>query len=229
MPLRSLLTRHFGVVLTLWAATLASAQPPGFGGRGFGGGRGGPGQRAKLLPQFDKEGKGYLDAAERKAAREYLATQPRRGRFGGGRGFGGGASPPPTPGPSLKPSGVRGYTSEPLYDPQVLRTLFLEFDASDWEKELADFYHTDVDIPAKLTVDGKVYPDVGVHFRGQSSYSTVSEGFKRSLGVSLHFMRPEQRLHGYRSLNLLNSNADPTFLRTAPADGWQPPGRVPNR
>jgi hypothetical protein len=64
-------------------------------------------------------------------------------------------------------------------------------------------------------VDGKVYPGVGVHFRGQSSYSSVPEGRKRSLGVSLNLIDDEQRLGGYRSLNLLNSNADPTFLRTA--------------
>jgi hypothetical protein len=221
MQLRSLLSRPSGVALVLYAASLAIAQPPDFCGRGFGGGgRGGPGgmgQHTKLLPQFDKDGKGYLNAAERKAAREYLATQPRRGRggFGGRRGFGGGVSQaPPAPGLSLKPSAVKSYTDEPLYDLATLRTLFLEFEDPDWEKELADFYHTDVDIPAKLTVDGRVYPDVGIHFRGQSSYSTVSEGYKRSLGVSLHFMHPEQRLNGYRSLNLLNSAADPSFLRT---------------
>ena len=109
---------------------------------------------------------------------------------------------------------MKTYTNEPLYDLQTLRTLFLEFEDADWEKEMADFYHTDIDIPARLTVDGKVYPDVGVHFRGQSSYSTVPEGRKRSLDVSLHFMHDDQRLNGYRSLNLLNSNADPTFLRT---------------
>lgn len=129
MQFRSFRSRHSAIVLTLFAASLAIAQPPDFGGRGFGGfgggGRGGMGQRTKLLPQFDKEGKGYLDAAERKAAREYLATQPRRGRggFGGGRVFGA-ARTPPVPGPSLKPSAVKSYTTEPLYDLQTLRTLF---------------------------------------------------------------------------------------------------------
>ena len=109
---------------------------------------------------------------------------------------------------------MKTFGSEPLYDEKVLRTFFLEFENADWEKELADFYHTDVDVPAKLTVDGKMYPDIGVHFRGQSSYSTVSEGRKRSLDLSLHMVHADQRLAGYRSLNLLNSNADPTFMRT---------------
>src|SRR5262249_39230235 len=149
--------------------------PPFGGGRGFG-----PGQRTKVLDQFDKDGKGYLNAAERKAAREYLAARPRRGPGGrGGRGFGppgfggGASSVVPTAGPKLKPEDVKRHGKESLYDPLVLRTFFLEFEDADWEKELEDFYHTDVDVPAKLTVDGKVYPDVGIHYRGQTSYMMV--------------------------------------------------------
>jgi hypothetical protein len=63
-------------------------------------------------------------------------------------------------------------------------------------------------------VDGKVYPDVGVKFRGNTSYSTVPEGRKRSLDVSIDFLDKTRRLYGYRSLTLLNSAADPTFLRS---------------
>ena len=95
MTLRPFVSRYSGIALALCVTSLGLAQPPDFGGRGFGGGgfggRGGMGQqRTKLLPQFDKDGKGYLNAAERKAtAREYLATQAearvlaaRGGRFG---------------------------------------------------------------------------------------------------------------------------------------------------
>jgi len=42
----------------------------------------------------------------------------------------------------------------------------------------------------------------------------VSEGRKRSLNVSVDFADEEQRLYGYRTLNLLNAHEDPTFLRT---------------
>src|SRR5882672_4306201 len=62
------------VLGTLFGAA-SMAQPPdfGFGGRGFGpGGRGGPGGpmggTRKVLDQFDKDKKGYLNAVERKAA-----------------------------------------------------------------------------------------------------------------------------------------------------------------
>ena len=73
--------------------------------------------------------------------------------------------------------------------------------------------HTDVDVPATLTVDGKTYRDVGVHFRGNTSYMAAGAGQKKSLSLSLDFRHKEQRLLGYRSLNLMNSNQDPTFMR----------------
>jgi hypothetical protein len=100
-----------------------------------------------------------------------------------------------------------------LYDLKTLRTLFLEFENEDWEKELEDFHNTDVEVPARLRVDGKSYEDVGVHFRGMSSYGMVRAGWKRSLNLSLDFVHPGQNLGGYRTLNLLNSHGDPTFLR----------------
>ncbi len=214
MPLRML-----PFLITALCAVSLFAQPPGGpggpGGRGgFGGpgGPGGPGQRTLLLDQFDKDGDGYLNAAERKAAREHLASLPRRGRGGFGRG--GGNAFVGKPGRKLKPADVKSYGKEPLYDVHVLRTIFLEFDNKEWEKELADFYHTDVDVPAKMIVDGKTYQDVGVHFRGASSFMAVPESGKRSLGLSMNFIHSDQRLGGYRSLNLLNSSGDPTFMRT---------------
>src|SRR5206468_3810245 len=65
-----------------------------------------------------------------------------------------------------------------------------------------------------LTVDGKKYSNVGVRFRGTSSYFTVGAGYKRSFNVSLDFVNRKQRLHGYKTLNLLNSHDDPSFLST---------------
>ena len=94
------------------------------------------------------------------------------------------------------------------------RTLFLEFDSKDWEEELEDFHGTDVDVPAKLTVDGKTYDNVGIRFRGTSSYGGVPRGQKRSMNVTMDLVDKKQNLHGYKTLNLLNSHEDPSFLRT---------------
>ncbi len=199
--------------------------PPPFGRGGFGpGGPGVPGmmqQQIKLVKQFDQNGDGWLNRDERKAARE-LINQQRAGRrmgpgsFGGPRGgFGPGeAESTAQPGPKVSAADVKSAGNAPVYDARTLRTLFLEFENEDWEKELADFHNTDVDVPAKLTVDGKVYRDVGVHFRGASSYMMVGEGRKRSLNLSLDFIHQNQQLGGYRTFDLLNSHEDPTFLRT---------------
>jgi CotH kinase protein len=203
---RSALLRFLTVTLVLLATSPANAQ---FGGR-FGGGM--ANSEISLVATYDKDKDGHLNAAERKAVREASA-------MGGGRA--GRNWPPDTfnapQGPRnalLKPADVKTYTDEPLYDPAVLRTIFLTFENKDWEEELAFFYNTDVEVPATVVVDGKTYRDVGVHFRGMTSFRMVGEGQKRSLNLSFDDMHDKQRLLGYQTLNLLNSAADPTFLRS---------------
>ena len=183
-----------------------------------------------LVKQFDKDGNGRLELAERTAAREWMATQPltgipammefmARGMPGGRAGMaammtGGRGFAPSSPGRRVNVSDVRSAPgSAPLYDTGTLRTFFLQFESPAWEKELEAFYRTDVDVPAALTVDGRTYRDVGIRFRGMSSYMMTPPGSKRSLNVTVDFAREDQRLMGYRTLNLLNVNGDATFSR----------------
>jgi hypothetical protein len=168
----------------------------------------GRGPERELVKTFDKNADGRLDNAERRAARSAAGGQ------GGGffsRGRRGGAVP--RPGRAMTPADVRPAGSAPLYDTGTLRTIFLEFENADWEQELEDFHNTDVEVPALATVDGRKYPDVGVHFRGASSYSMTSAGSKRPLNLSFDFANDDQRLLGYRTLNLHNMASDPTFVR----------------
>jgi spore coat protein CotH len=120
--------------------------------------------------------------------------------------------PEAKPGPKVTPAEVKNYPDSALYDPNVLRTIFIEFENSDWEAELADFRYTDVEVPAAVTVDGKKYANVGITFRGMSSYFGVSAGYKRSLNVSFDLADKKQRLYGYKTLNLLNSHEDPSQM-----------------
>jgi len=214
--------RSFTLAAAVAAATtftpIAAQQgppPPGFGpGPGGMGGPGGPGGEIKLVARFDKNGDNRLNTEERKAARAGLAQN------GGGRGFGrmgsgGELREPSAPGARLTPAEVKSYpASVPFYDSKALRTIFFQFETEDWEKELLAFNNTDVEVPATLTIDGKVYKDVGVHFRGASSFFAVPEGQKHSINVALDFVHDGQNVGGYRTLNLLNAHEDPTFLRT---------------
>jgi spore coat protein CotH len=201
--------------------------PPGFGPGGPGGPGGPPGFGAsrEIAADYDADGDGKLSTEERKIAREELKKQqaagPGRGRMGFGRrgggmrppGFGG-AEEPASAGKKISPSDVKVYPDKGLYDDDIIRTLFLNFENADWEAELEEFHGTDVEVPADLLVDGKKLPGVGVHFRGMSSYMGVNAGHKRSLNVSIDFSDENQRLYGYKTLNLLNSHEDPSFLHT---------------
>jgi len=191
--------------------------PPGFDGPPGGFGRFGPPMQEEtpLVAKFDRNGDKRLNADERKAAREFIQKERAEGRAGrrGPRFRRDEDEEPPQPGAKISPADVKPLTNA-LYDLSVVRTLFLNFESADWEKELADFNNTDVEVPATLTVDGKVYKDVGVHFRGASSFFMVGEGRKRSLGLSIDFANKKQVLDGYRTLNLLNAHEDPSFLRT---------------
>jgi hypothetical protein len=220
--------------------------PPGFGpGGGPGGPGGGPGggpmgQETKVLTQFDADHNGRLDAEERKTARAWLAeNRPQRGgrgpggmgRPGGGPGGfpGGGPGGPPgmergrtidpnAKGKTVTPADVPSYPDRGLFDPDIVRTIFVEFPAGDWFAELSDFYRTDVAVPATVTVDGKTYPNVGTGFRGNTSYMMV-QGKKKSWDFDFAFVDSKQHLLGARNLDLINCNADASFLREV-IHGW---------
>lgn len=164
-----------------------------------------------LRARFDRDANGRLERDERDAARGWLRDNP--------------SARPPMRGRQLPPTGRPGLRVAPadvpsvpdsigLYDPSALRTLFLELESADWERELADFWHTDVEVPATLTVDGVTYRDVGVSFRGNNSFHMVPDGLKRAFSLTLDAWNDTQALLGHTSLNLLNSNQDPTFLRS---------------
>ena len=183
----------------------------GFDGRRGFGGRRGPRQREELVNRFDSDTDGKLNSDERKAAREYI--QDTRGESGPPRPSGG-TSPNTTLEADLKASTAAAPDgNSDLYDARTLRTLYLRFHNEDWYEQLGDFYRTDVDMPADLIVDGKVYRSVGVRFRGSSSYFTIENSEKKSFNIAIDYGNDGQRLYGYKTLNLLNGHSDPSFLR----------------
>ena len=211
--------RLLSIAVGILAPTSAVvAQFPG-GPGGFGGVQ----KDRKLVKVFDKNGDKQLDAAERKAAYDSLVTEAAAG--GGRRGFGGGrgrGGPPGmgmravtgTPGVKLTPADVKSLPKAKVYDLDAVRTFFLEFDDANWEKELMLFKDTDIETLARLRVDGRTYQDVGVRFRGMSSFMMVPEGQKHSISIALDAVRATQQLGGYHTLNLLNSHEDASWLHS---------------
>lgn len=223
-----------GLTLALLLVPLASAQGgPGFpGGGGFGapppgaqggfqgGGGGFPGapgggDRLEIVDQFDTDGDGFLDAEERTAAKAYLESS---GWNTGGRGPGGGRGGTGTTrgstGVTITQDQVAEYPGAGFFDTSVVRTIFVETGFDDWEAEMAAFYDTDVELPVTVTIDGVTYEDVGMRFRGNSSFSMVSAGLKRPIRIKLDTVVDGQNVEGVRTVKLLNGINDPSFLRT---------------
>jgi hypothetical protein len=171
----------------------------------------------QLVAQFDRDGDHRLDLAERQAARAYLAQHPEPVPAHPAKHVAEEESvilDPVSPGEKITPAQAPSSAGKPLYDQGTLRTLFLEFADADWEAELTEFARTDVLVPARLTVDGQAYADIGVHFQPIASSAPLTSGYKRSLTLALDFTHREQRLGGEHLLQIEDARSDPTFTRS---------------
>ena len=159
-----------------------------------------------------------------KEARAWLKdNRPARGRRGPGGAGGPGNDGATTGGEAKKgahidPKDVANHADAPLFDPDVVRTFFVQFDGDDWFGELTDFYRSDVQVPATVLVDGTTYRDVGVGFRGNTSFM-MAPGRKKSLDLAFDHGDGKQSLHGIRNLDLLNAHTDPSLVREM-LHGW---------
>jgi len=102
---------------------------------------------------------------------------------------------------------------EDFYDETVLRTLHLEFAEPDWWRQLEANYDAKENILATLTVDEVVCESVGVRFRGNTSYRMAGDSQKKSFNIEIDYAVEDQRLMGYKTLNLINCWGDATFMR----------------
>lgn len=107
-----------------------------------------------------------------------------------------------------------------FYDMDTVRDIRLQFSQANWWTQLTNNYAPEINIAADMTVDGRTYANVGVRFRGNTSYTMLpqapNQGWeKKSFNIEMDWMVPGQDIYGYDSLNLNNGYHDPTFLREA--------------
>ncbi len=187
--------------------------PRGLFGGLFGGQPPMPSPTVDLFELFDKDENGRLEGEELKLAliEARSGGAPRQRGPRGNRG----TTIKTEPGRKVSQDDAESYPEYDLYDQSIMRTVFIDIDSETWEKDMATLKNFGVDIAADVTVDNKTYSDVGLRFRGNSSFFTVSEGQKRSLNLTFDWADEKQNLYGYRTLNLLNSHADESYVRLA--------------
>lgn len=106
-----------------------------------------------------------------------------------------------------------GRQAGSIYQEHLIREVHLTFEQPDFWQQLTDNYPSGTDLPATMSVDGQVFPNVGVRFKGQTSYSQVQNSQKKSFNITLDYADPDQRWEGYETLNFNNAFQDPTFMR----------------
>ncbi len=99
-----------------------------------------------------------------------------------------------------------------LYNDKVVKRIDLNFSQANWQSLLTQNYNSKTDIPATLTLEGKTYSNVGVRYKGQTSYQRVTTD-KKSFNVTMDYLDPDQDLKGYETLNFNNSFEDNSFMR----------------
>ncbi len=111
--------------------------------------------------------------------------------------------------------------SQDLYDDTVYRTFELVFDNATWESDLVATHQSDppVYVQADLVVydsptdtTGTVFPDVGVQYKGGTSYLW---GSKRPFKITVDAFVEDQEVYGFDKITLNNGVLDPTKVREA--------------
>lgn len=99
-----------------------------------------------------------------------------------------------------------------FFDSSKISRLDFTFAEANWKTILALNYASKTNLKAQLDIDGVRYQDVGIRYKGNTSYRAVL-GDKKSFNVTLDFSDTLQEIGNYSSFNLNNQHGDVSFLR----------------
>jgi hypothetical protein len=102
--------------------------------------------------------------------------------------------------------------STDLYDESKLEDIRLYFSQPNFWTLLTQNYNSKTDLSARLVYQGENYDSVGIRFKGQTSYF-MNNTQKKSFNISMDYVKDNQKLSSFKTLNLNNSWQDPSFMR----------------
>ncbi len=98
-----------------------------------------------------------------------------------------------------------------IFTSSQIHTLYFQFNQTSWYDSLTATYAGDYYIKVDLTIDGALFNNIGVKFKGNSSYNNSS--VKKSIKVDFNLYDSTLTCDGFKKINLNNGFKDPTFLR----------------
>jgi spore coat protein CotH len=97
-----------------------------------------------------------------------------------------------------------------IYNRSTLDEYELEFTAGNWQTLKGNPFEY---VPGVLKFKTETYNNVGIRFKGNSSYFAPMSGDKKSFKVHFNEYDPNTRFHGLKKLNFHNSFKDPSLMR----------------
>jgi len=104
-----------------------------------------------------------------------------------------------------------------LFDKDSLRSIYVDFQDSNYHSILVDAFFTDPSyrIPATLTLNGISYDSVGIRYKGNSTFCLPNDNSNPKVPYNLDFNYwiAGQKLMGKKKVKLANAWMDPTFVK----------------
>ena len=95
-----------------------------------------------------------------------------------------------------------------------VRNIEIFFNEPNWDNILDSYYANNIGerlIADSVIIDGEVDQDVGIKYKGNSSYNV--NNVKNPLNIKLDYVNNGQSINGYNVLKLSNGFRDPSFVR----------------
>lgn len=101
-----------------------------------------------------------------------------------------------------------------FYNESKLRKIYLEFEDLNYWSKLEAYYDTENYVKATLIYEGDTLYEVGVQFKGNTSYKRLDDAAeKRSFSIKTDMFFEDQDIDGYSNLNLNNAFKDNSTMR----------------
>ncbi len=104
-----------------------------------------------------------------------------------------------------------------LYEPTILRELFIDFQDPNYHNILTNSFYSNpsLRIPASVTLDGVQLDSVGIRYKGNSTFVVPNNNSNPKVPYNLDFNYwiSGQKLMDYNKVKLANAWTDPTFVK----------------
>ncbi len=113
---------------------------------------------------------------------------------------------------SLLSSKTKAQTEGDIFFGQaIVHDIYMTFPQTNYWDSLVANKPLDLYLKGDVTIDGVIYPNVGIKFKGNSSYSNPST--KKPFKIDLNEYGSTSELDGIKKFNLNNGFKDPSFMR----------------